>query len=362
MAVLVACLVSGHSTQVPAATPAAHPTTTAGPLVTGFQPDSVTFATVDEGWALGHLLPCAAALCPQIRHTTDGGHSWQAVTTPPIPFGPGPGKVDVSARRLLFADARNGWAIVEDALWVTHDGASSWYRLGPAPADIEVSNGLVRIAAADREGVVIRSGPVAFDDWSETRIAAGLTDVEHSYVRLHLRGDGGWVVVSQGETTAGARLTAGRWVPWNPPCAPASPLTVDTTPAQDLVAICSAAPGSTDTGQRLLVSNNGGDSFTEIATVPQNLRYAQLAGAFTASDLVFCNDNALSTSFDGGGHWTVTYPGQDEDSLSSEFITASRGFVVESEVIHGYPVALWPRRMLLTDDGGHSWTPVNFGG
>ena len=113
-----------------------------------FQPQSVTFVSLRQGWALG-----TAGGSLALRETTDGGRSW---TVRPVPHIAGRHALNVR-----FADPRDGWIFGGALLWSTHDGGRSWRRLvlhglglERSVYDLEASRGTAWLAASNtHEGV-----------------------------------------------------------------------------------------------------------------------------------------------------------------------------------------------------------------
>lgn len=368
LVVIVVFIASNHSSSASNAAKPAGPASLAPtpvmPQPVGFQPLAATFVSGDEGWVLGTVLPCGSPLCPAIQHTTDGGHTWKLTPTPPL----SPGKTPETPT-VRFADSHNGWIVSNRVLWSTHDGGATWHQVTLPTAvgddiDLRTASGMVRVATVDSDGLVIMSSPVASDNWSTSRVTLQLGGGPKSSATMLLLGNAGWVVVNNRVAVAGAQLFSGRWSSWNPPClhaaGPAQGL--DAVSADDLIALCDVGRQSQAGGERVYTSADGGDSFSEAATVSPDTASAGLIGAATTSDMVVSVHNKLMTSLDGGRHWTPTYTGKDTASFgASGFTTASEGFTIEFDVVPGTP-GPWPSRLLMTHDGGRSWTPTNFAG
>ncbi|MBW2369098.1 MAG: hypothetical protein JRH15_14570 [Deltaproteobacteria bacterium] len=70
---------------------------------------SVTFPTQNEGWACGRW--------GTIRHTTDGGKTWQAQNS----------GTDLTLSAIFFVDSQNGWAVGNvGTILHTTDGGKTW--------------------------------------------------------------------------------------------------------------------------------------------------------------------------------------------------------------------------------------------
>lgn len=104
---------------------------------------AVWFADVLHGWV-------AAS---EIRATTDGGASWRSQGKPPK-----------SINDLVFADAREGWAVGDEGVFLhTTDGGASWLRLGAElPRDALLGVGIARPGVVF--GVGVNGAIVRFTD------------------------------------------------------------------------------------------------------------------------------------------------------------------------------------------------------
>jgi len=137
-----------------------------GPVPRGFGPESFTAISELSWWLLGSA-PCASPPCTSIVRTTDGGRTFRGI--------PAPRTQRVS--QLRFADQRDGFAY-GPGLWVTHDGGGQWNQvplsgLGGNTGNLEVrelaaSGGYVFAIVTNRStgvGELMRS-PVNADVWS----------------------------------------------------------------------------------------------------------------------------------------------------------------------------------------------------
>ena len=107
----------------------------------------------------------------------------------------------------------------------------------------------------------------------------------------------------------GARLVAGAWVPWTPPCATVQgPAVLAASSATELVAACDVgiwgpSPSGGQQGEHLYVSHDGGATFGETGTtVPLDGVDAIAspgAGAIPAAGST-TQGSAIVGSFDGG--------------------------------------------------------------
>jgi hypothetical protein len=369
---------------------------------TSFDPESVTFASLGTGWALGTTQCAPGGTCLALRETTDAGRSW---SPRPLPaslvavagrkVGGVPADCCGAGLNVRFADLRDGWIYgglvvpssyggsIEPTLWSTHDGGLTW-REQPLPGlategsvlDLEAAAGSVYFMAQNNTtGVTVESSPVAQDNW---HAALGLGDnaggAEPSGT-IVLHGSSGWLVEGNDRGTAGsARLDPnGQWVGWAPPCASVghSFAVPAASTSSNLVAVCvmggfayplsrAAPPGATLGSSWLYFSNNGGQTFE---TGPElgprgdvfgDVLASPVPGVILLSRAYFgngdVNEQDLRASFDGGHHWTVVYRGQ---LLYLGFTSPAQGVgIVQSSKS--------TTTMIMTFDGGDHWAPVTF--
>jgi len=380
-------------------------TTTTSPSATPFSPVSVTFISLDIGWALG-TTPCGNDFsCMTLRATTDGGHHW---LTEPLPLS----LLKVADRNVdgfpavtygyvpnvRFANARDGWIYgslgvpipandpssivvsLKPVLWSTHDGGATWkrqqlpwaYQDGPV-LDLEAAAGNVfMMAMSPHNSVVVESTPVRQDQWraannTKLNIPAGGGSLGGTIV---LRGSNGWLVEGNDRGISGsAQLRSnGEWAAWTPPCEAVGDSfavpAVSTT--RDLVALCSiggfASPqtkfwprGATFGSNWLYLSSDGGATF---AVGPQlqpskDYFYDELTSPSPRTILLSRSNGVhddLLASFDEGSRWRVVYKGQ---ITYLGFTSSTQGVALVQSSNRKY-------RMIMTYDGGHTWTLVNF--
>jgi photosystem II stability/assembly factor-like uncharacterized protein len=363
-----------------------------------FDPVSVTFISTDVGWALGRS-SCATGTCLALRKTTDGGRAWSAQPLPSpvltaadktssgIPVG---GELNIR-----FANSDDGWIFgsvftkrgpgltLTGAMWSTHDGGIKWQPVAPPKfdasegsiLDVEAAGGQAYLLAQSGDTVVFERTPQHEDAWSlvpglHLGLPAGGAELSGAIV---LQGSTGWVVEGNDRgTTGAARLVAGRWQDWAPPCAnlggtEAFPAAMNTT---HLAAVCimggfaspmpKAAPrGATLGSAWLYVSSNGGATFspaTELAK--QGLTYGQVL-AYPAPGTYFLQGAGhdqphLQASFDGGQHWSDVYTAS---IAYLGFTTPTQGVGIagtQPGTVDG------PTSLVMTYNGGHSWSKVTF--
>jgi hypothetical protein len=338
-----------------------------GPIPADFQPDSATFSSPDGGWLLG-TATCAGAPCAAIVRTTDGGRTWASIPAPDTAFA-ADGTWGSGVSGLRFADAVDGWAFGPD-LWATHDGGATWHRVslpglsknGQVMA-LETAAGVVHAVYFDGNTsglLTIATSPVGTDGWtvSPTTVELGAGPVPHP--QLVLQGSAGWLVEVDRAVVAGARLVAGEWKPWQPPClAVAGPATLAAASASDLVVACDEGLWATPTGVHVYVSSDGGATFTPAASKPPVFSIEGVAApapgiVFVAGSLSGVG-SAIVGSFDGGTTWTSVHVLQGAGSLDVSFTTADQGISIST-------TGDGRSDLLMTRDGGRTWSKVPIAG
>jgi photosystem II stability/assembly factor-like uncharacterized protein len=331
-----------------------------GPVPSGFQPVSVTFVSSQQGWALG-TAPCSAPPCTSIVRTTDGGRTWVGIPAPRDGVAPSAEEANSGVSVIRFATPLDGWAYGPD-LWATHDGGATWHKVslpGSTPldqvSDLEASAGTVQAAVLGQDGKVhVYSSPVGSDSWVaqavDVQIGAGPVPV----TQIVLNGSSGWLIENDRTVIGGARLVDGAWQAWTPPCATVEgPAVLAAWSPSDLIAVCDVGlwGGTSSPAERTFVSHDGGASFTELSgPAPSQV---SLVAAGDPNFAVVAAGSSLYSSTDGGRTWTAAFAGQPTWS--------DLGFTtdVQGVVINGMPEGK-AAKLLMTSDGGQSWTAVTF--
>jgi photosystem II stability/assembly factor-like uncharacterized protein len=346
---------TSSSPAVPASPPVGGPI--GGPIPAGFQPQSVTFVSADEGWLLGSAT-CSGKPCTAIVRTTDGGRTWASIPAPGTTLNVAPEGAADGVSGLRFASSLDGWAFGPD-LWATHDGGATWHKVGlpGATADtgvwaLEASAGSVHAAVVGiGSGIALATSATDSDAWamSTTSVAFGAGPVPS--VQLVLQDTTGWLVENDRTVIAGARLVNGAWKPWNPPCLETNgPATLAAISATELVVACDEGVWSTPTGVHVLISSDAGSSFAEVARPGAGVAIL----AATTGAIVLAGDG-LVASFDRGASWgAVASTGGSVTSLG--FTTPTQGAAIQSTDSAGHS------QLLMTRDGGHTWSPVAVAG
>lgn len=357
----------------PATPPAAStpPASTAGPaggpIPAGFQVFSVTFASPDLGWALG-TAPCTSSPCTSIVRTGDGGRTWVGIPAPHAPLLAAGAVTDSGVSNLRFADALDGWAYGPD-LWATHDGGATWHRLAipgagsAAVVALEASAGVVHAALID-PGAALRvaSSPVNGDAW---RLASVSVDVGAGPVpspQLVLAGTSGWLVEVDRTVVGGARLSAGTWTPWTPPCLDvAGPAVLAASSPTEVVAACDVGLWSTPRGVHLFVSHDGGTTFAPSGSKIPSEWTGALASNATGSIFALgttAQGSGVVRSADGGQTWRTSLKTGNAEVTYIGFTTPTQGVVLT--IAPAGTGAVVGGSLLMTRDGGDTWRQVTF--
>jgi hypothetical protein len=380
-------------------------TTNVKPVAATFDPVSVTFVSLDTGWALG-TAPCATSrTCLALRETTDAGRTWFArpLSTAILAAADRVVNRGLAAQyydqlNVRFANTQDGWIygslpgptpsagvdLIEPVqyLWSTHDGGRVWRRqsfawLGKYGSlfDVEASNGTVSVMGSNKTShVTVESSPVGQDSWrvanaEQLGLPAGGAQPSGSIV---LDGSSGWLVVGNDRETSGAaRLSAdGKWLPWTPPCTSVgnSFATPAASSSATLVAVCTmggfaqglspqAPPGAKLGSSWLYFSHDGGNTFEagpELLWMGNNY-YGLLASSAPGIILLGrpAGAGALMASFDGGVHWREVYRAQP---FYLGFTSAMQGVGLVGSPLGSNGL----NTMIMTYDGGRHWAPVTF--
>jgi hypothetical protein len=346
------------------ATPAPRPAGRAVPG--GFEPMSATFVSADLGWVLGSV-PCDGATCPAIVRTEDGGATWSPIGAPKTTIGSRASSLPAGSgvTSVRFADALDGWAFGPE-LWATHTGGADWERIvipgmssTAIVAALETSAGDVHAVLYDgAQAFRMATSPIGADAWrvGPVSVPVGAGPVPH--VQLALAGASGWVLEDDRVTTAGARLDAGTWRSWQPPCLDlVGPAVLGASDPNGLVAACNIGLWSTPKGEHLFASTDGGTTFAETGTRMPLDSVAAVATPDRSTIVVAGSDSsggaALLASFDGGRTWSRELSAETVSFSDLGFTTPTQGIVVTTS-------ASGTGRLLMTHDAGLTWAPVDF--
>lgn len=344
----------------------------------GFQPASYTFVSAGHGWVLGEA-PCALPPCTSLLRTRDGGRSWVGVPAPRTPLVSdlrfsGPRTAGVS--RVRFADDFDGW-IFGPELWVTHDGGAHWTQRpvpGPSPSDSIVAaletNGST-VDAVVFSGVTdqTQAGPAQLyastagtDLWSPVEGVHAASSLVES---LALHQTAGWLVLP---TAAGdtyfVTSDAHDWRTVAFPCAQSSEAgQLGASSTADVVLVCAGTGAAGSQSKSAYASADGGRTFSRVGSLPLPGDLSAVAAASRTTAVVAAASGAsyLYASFDDGRTWSEVL--MDSQSGGAAWFDLGFTTTTQGEVIEGIPLSgdpQRPSRMLITHDGGHSWSTVTF--
>ena len=362
---------SGHAatTGATASSPVTGATGVAGggPVPAGFAATSVTFVSVDEAFVLG-TAPCAHAPCTSIVRTLDRGASWAGMPAPIVPLGsPYNFTSQAAAWGIRFASPRQGF-VFGNGLWATTDGGEHWSAAVSPPGgviiDLEVIDGQL-LALTDvcstqsgcAQGETLERSPLSGGPWSlVTRVSDSRLIATQARVAAVL--DGGSVVVTEdGGLTSATNVT-----PCDSPASAGSAVAVTGPGSLALLCAGSAAMGSVV--KTLYVSDDLGATWVKAGTPPFGGDPLGISGGTTARPVVAAASGAswLYYSPDGGARWLVSFEKGDGGAGFNDlgFTTTADGVAVYGPVYQNGNAYGMPGKLLLTSDGGASWTQAKF--
>ena len=344
-----------------------------GPVPAGFQPESVTFVSAQRGWLLG-TATCPRPVCTSVLRSTDGGHTWAGIPAPATRLGPGQ-EGSPGVAELRFADPLDGWALGSE-LWSTHDGGAHWAQQhlpggqGLPASVVALEAGGGQAYALDIPGTQQSAGggtaqlyqtAVGSDSWAPV---AGASVATAEAGRVIVSGSGVWVVV---ETAGGQGVLLARglggWGRRPLPCGQPT-LAVAAATATDLAAMCAGGGAAGQQPKQLYLSSDGAQSWRPVSSAPLGGDTFAVAMASPSVVAVAAASGAswLYATFDAGRSWSTVY----EDTSSGGapwrdlgFTTPAQGVVIEG--LQPGTAGLPPNRVLMTRDGGHTWSPTALG-
>jgi photosystem II stability/assembly factor-like uncharacterized protein len=341
--------------------------------LSGFHVLSWTFATVNDGWALG-LTTTGEIGCAVIARTTDGGQTWHLASSPTAgatSLGQGCGNCLWGLR---FANTATGYAF-GGAFFTTTDAGSTWEKQ-PAPP-------IILLEASD--DVVVRVVSPCGDTNQCANTIQKSTAGSPSWTTLDAPQDDWSQVVLVGRSTIYLLgVTSGLWrtidggAHWthlSDPCAllptrdPAFPpegqpggVTHIAASDDAVAAMCISdqiAPQQAGYQQDVVVSHDDGHTFGSVHPVPQlpGVDHGSGIDGIALGDgnniVVVGSEGGVQTSLDGGTTWTTTMP---QPTAYTETCPEPVGFETSS-VGH---VVFPGNTMLKTADSGRTWTSFEF--
>lgn len=329
-----------------------------GPVPPGFDPVSVTWISLEDGWVLGDA-PCRQAPCTSLLRTRDGGVTWQGVPAPKVALSSsGTFGTTGGVSEVRFADAEDGWIFGPD-LWATHDGGVTWKPvtdLGGTVRSLEAADREVYAEVTSASGTHLLASPTGGDTWG----LLGPEDLDGTTL-LALRGTTGYAFSPDDAVLA---FTARGLQQRGVPCGDGqdtSPSGLSAGTGTTVAALCGSDPAAGSATKTLMVSNDGGRTWTEAGTTPLPGQPAGVAAISPGTYVVAAvgGSSLLYRSTDGGHAWTTVLSSGGGPSLTDlGFTTTTRGTVIlgaSSALARGAEV---PSQLLVTSNAGSSWTPI----
>jgi hypothetical protein len=362
---------TGPATTSPAVTASGTPSSpvaAGGPVPAGFAATSVTFVSADEAFVLG-TAPCAHAPCTSIVRTLDRGGSWVGLPAPVVPLGdPYSSASQAAVWGIRFASPDDGF-VFGNGLWVTTDGGERWAAAaspGGSIVDLEVIDGQL-LALTDTCTAQSGCAPAETLDrralsggsWSVVTHVSDAPRVIATQARVAALLDGGSVVITGdgGLTLATHALPCGD--------------TVDTTGSAvavtgpgSLALLCAGGAAMGSVQKTLYVSDDLGATWVKAGSPPFGGDPWGISGGTTAQPVVAAASGAswLYYSADGGARWSIAYRADDGGTGFNDlgFTTTSDGVAVHGPTYRDGNSYGMPGQLVLTSDGGASWTTVRF--
>jgi hypothetical protein len=364
---------SGPGSQPTATSPAVTasatggPPSAGGPVPAGFAATSVTFVSADEAFVLG-TAPCAHAPCTSIVRTLDRGASWIGLPAPVVPLGdPYSNDGQAAVWGIRFASPSVGF-VFGNGLWETTDGGEQWASVagpGGTIVDLEVSDGQL-LALTDSctaqsgcsTAQTLERRALAGGSWSAVTLVTS-AEVIATQARVAAVLEGGHVVVTGdgGLTIATHSL----------PCADAvgtAGSAVAVTGPSSLALLCAGGAAMGSVQKTVYVSDDLGATWAKAGSPPVGGDPWGISAGTPGQQVVAAASGAswLYYSADGGAQWSVAYRAGDGGAGFNDlgFTTAADGVAVHGPVYRDGNTYGMPGQLLLTSDGGASWTTVRF--
>lgn len=371
----------------PAPTPAptAAPTTPAGPSTTVGSPDTtglshfrvldMTFAGVDDGWALG-TADClnGPGTCAAMVHTADG-LTWHSFPSPPANVAGVRDCADPCVTNIRFANDAIGYAFGPSALFMTTDGGAHWARQAGGADALETLDGnVIRIVPTQTcspPGCQYRAqtAPIGSSAWKSVDLGPAIPAMTTG-VTLARTGRAAFVMV-YGHPAGGAQHATSTlytstddgssWTDRGEPCPQVGGGSAGSE--VDGAAMASAPDGSvtvlcTPRGSGnsfIITSMNGGSNFQR-ADARLGAQGAQLIAAASAR-VVFVMADVLMQTRDGGQTWhrVQEFGVGPLGATWIGFESATTGRLIGFDV-NGPSGTIWTTR-----DAGLTWSRHTFG-
>lgn len=331
---------------------------------TGFHPSSTSWTSPTSGWVLGWA-SCRSGLCPALQHTADGGATWSKGETPDIQ----PSEVGFQTR-VFFAESRGhriGLITNSQDLFVTYDDARTWQRLELPHAQVVGGIGAdarsVYVVGHEQLGQQVStmafSSPFVHPRW---QAVPGVATTEPGGIyttKSVVTGSGRAVQISTSTYGGGVELwTAlnGRRFKPASPCSPESVMYAAMGANHQQYVLCSSSPGRGNMYKELRTGSADDGFGTVVGTPPIDGITSDFAVSVESTIAVGATKNGAGLvhgSFDGGQTWQTTLLAVDTGPVRDlTFQDARYGVLIAGTSEIGSSV------LYRTDDGGHSWTPL----
>jgi len=335
---------------------------------------SASFVSPEVGWALGES-PCSTGRCLALFKTSNAGSTWVRRTLPPFTSSPW-----FLTATIDFATPEDGWAYdsnesqpsgaTGDQLFATHDGGRSWVSIRPRNLD-KFGMSLEALAATkshvwavlfsrSTDDFVIAGSPVDENDWATVPLTLPLGAGPVTNFQIVLSGRNGWIIDNDRGVVGGAKLKAGRWSAWSPPCTRnyGDGKLASYAPDEVLVYCSQGEYVQSPLPAALFVSDRAGLTFRRLSASPPKNGEAvssPMPGVimFEAMEPVGA---AIAGSFDNGKTWRTLAA----FALFNRTNWSNWGPITFVSNTEGWAVT--PAGSLLrTSNGGHTWSPTRFG-
>ena len=352
--------------------PPAPPPQTAG-STPKFYPQSVSFISGRDGWALGPAwLPGSGpsrgdwANAPAVLAAThDSGATWKVVSTPSIPYLTGVGSYD---EQVWFSDASHGYLFGNSAtVYLTADAGLHWSSwAAPSPVvDVAAVSGhvyaLVASCPKDSPGcgqstldTVTGSGAfVPVTGVPVLNYAQLVTHGSQLYATSTGKGPNALVQPSMWSTS-----NAATWTRQPLPSLCEFSIGLAAFSPQGLALACGGNPGAGQQMKTAYVSTDGGRHWVARGAIPTGGYVGELAATDASHWIDALGRGDLVATQNGGATWTqVPLPPQAQQALGDGWLQ-----IVLQPDGHGAATSLdlIPDLLLLTSDGGRTWTEHDF--
>jgi hypothetical protein len=329
----------------------------------GFQVADLTFASAEEGWALGtgQCFQAPSQRCTALLRTTDGGESWVSVMNPPATIG---GTCDKCIEHIRFANDKVGYAYGQNVLLMTTDGGAEWiHQKGGADALETLSGNVIRVA--DGGGCPpgctyqVLTAAVGSGQWQAAPLPG---TVSGDSVLLNRTGHAAYLLIQQhpaggagmqqptlltssddGHTWADSGHTP---CPQGPGSAEIDASLMTTAEDGSLALVCTER-GGLPRAQFTVTSTDGGTTFRRGSTGA----FSSLAGALAAASgsVLLVSGDDTYRSINGGHTWLLSAAGPGKASwIGFENATVGRAISADYRTI-------WTTR-----DAGATWSSHTF--